>query len=575
MRRIKKINLKLLLIVFVSSLLLSVISVEPACAAGASLYLTPSTGTKVVGSQFGVSVKVNTDSQAVNAAEGSVSYDTNLLDVLSVSQGGSIFTLWTANPQASGGNINFGGGIPNPGYNGTAGHIFSITFRAKKVGTAQVRFTSGAVLANDGKGTNILSSMGSASFTISPQVEAPKEEPAKPAEPDYNKPVIKSPTHPKEEIWYNNNDPKFIWELPQGVNGVSMGFDEKSYSDPGPVSDGLISEKEYEDIEDGIWYFHLKYKDSVRWGTVANYKVMIDTAPPEAFKIEVKLAEAGDLPELSFKTEDKLSGIKHYEVLIDEVGGDPVIVEAEKASYIPVGLGAGEHSAIVRAVDNAGNTAYAETKFTVLGIDAPVIVNYSNEIKSNDQFFVSGTALPNVTINVFIEAGGKNVVEGTTVSDNNGNWFFVNESNLENGRYIVWAEAINEKGIKSGPSNKVSFLVTPPVFTKIGSFVINYFTVFVSLLFLIVLIIALIFFIIWLARRKLKKETKDVEDILLANAEDMKKTIDKEFEELAKFERKANYKKEKEITKENLKKHVDDNTKKSLKEIRDVEELLK
>lgn len=551
----------------------------PAKAAGASLYLAPSTGTHVINSTFTVSIRANTDGQVINAAEGAISYDTALLDVAGISKNGSIFTLWTADPSAgSGGNISFGGGIPNPGYNGTAGHIFSVTFRAKKAGTAQVRFTSGAVLANDGKGTNILASMGSGSYTLAPRVEAPTQkpaEPAEPAEPEYNKPNIKSLTHPDQAVWYNVNDVKFVWELPSGVNGVSLGLDQDVYSDPGPISDGLLSEKEYQGVEDGISYFHLKYKDSRKWGTIAHYKVMIDTQPPKAFEIKVKEAEQGDLPEFHFKAEDDLSGIKHYEIIIGDLNNEAQIIEPDKEFYKPSELGAGEHSVLIKAVDNAGNSAYAQTTFVVASIEAPVITNYSEEISPNDKFFINGTALPNVVINIFVELEQATVLSGSAQSDNNGNWFYVSPEGLDNGRYIAWAEAINGKGIKSGSSNKISFLVTPPVFTRIGSFVINYFTVLVSLLFLILLIIALVVFIVWLVRRKLKKETGEVEEILKANAEEMKKSINNEFAELDKQATIAAIKKEKENIKNRLVNKVGENTKKTLKEIKDVEELLK
>jgi len=124
-------------------------------AASASLYLTPSSGTRNVGAKFSVGVNVNTGGAPINAAQGVISYDSKVLKVISVSKG-NVFSLWTTNPQASGGSIKFGGGIPHPGYKGSAGRIITIRFQALKVGSGGVRFTSGYVLANDGKGTNIL-----------------------------------------------------------------------------------------------------------------------------------------------------------------------------------------------------------------------------------------------------------------------------------------------------------------------------------------------------------------------------------------------------------------------------------
>jgi hypothetical protein len=78
-----------------------------------------------------------------------------------------------------------------------------------------------------------------------------------------------------------------------------------------------------------------------------------------------------------------------------------------------------------------------------------------------------------------------------------------------------------------------------------------------------------------LIRKRLKKETVDIEEVLHRNALEMKKAIDQEFTTLKKYEGKTGYKVQKTKTKERLKKKVDENEKKTLKEIRDVEDILK
>jgi len=550
-------------------------------AASASLYLAPSSGTYVINGKFSVAVKVNTGGEVVNAAEGTINFDNNLLEVIGVSKGGSIFPFWTTEPSYSnsGGTISFGGGLPPPAHKGTAGHIMTITFRGKKTGGAQVRFASGAVLANDGKGTNILASMGSGSYTISPKVtspqapgEAPKQE--EKAEPDYNKPVITSPTHADQDKWYNETTVVFKWELPEGITGVSIAFDENPVIDPGPSSDGLFSEKTYENVKDGAWYLHLKYKDGSRWGTTAHFRVMIDTVAPLPFEINVR-QNADDWPELLFETSDKDSGLDKYLVYAGSLEKEPFEVGAGAKSFKVSNLNIGDQIAMVKAIDRAGNERLATTQFTIEPIKAPVIENYTSEIKSSDQFFMNGSAPESGVVNVYIEKDGKIIVMASTTSDISGRWFYIYNTRLDNGRYVVWTEAENKNGLKSGPSNKVSFLVSPPVFAVVGSFVINYFTVFVSLIFMIILIVLLILYIAGLIRRRLKKETLEIEEIIHKNALAMKKAIDEEFLALSKYEGKAGYKKEKEKTKLNLKKTVDTNEKKSLKEVKDVEEILK
>jgi len=581
MRRYKKYLAKAIIVCF-SFGLLSLIA-PTAFAASASMYLAPAKGTFVIGGQFNVSVKVNSGGVDINAAEGKITYDTNLLEAVSVSKGGSIFPFWTTEPSVGGGAVSFGGGMPPPAYNGSAGHICTITFRAKKAGSAAVRFTNGAVLANDGKGTNVLASMGSANYVISPKVAAPpsgnvdvkKETPKpKPVELEYNKPTVESSTHPDSNVWYKNNEVKFNWELPTGVTGVSILFDENPTSNPGPSSDGKFAEKIYTDVEDGVHYLHIKFKDSKKWGTIEHFRVMVDTTPPKPFEVEIRRIDVSDWPELLFEAVDEKSGLEKYEIFVGSLEHQAHELDATIKTLKMSDLGAGEHTALVKAIDKAGNERVVTVHFVIDPIEAPVILNYPVEIKSIDNFFVNGTAVNSAEITVYI-SDGKETVEAKVQADAQGNWFYVHEDGLGNGRYTAWAVAQNAKGIKSYSSAKVSFLVSPPVFAVIGSFVVNYFTIFVSLLFMIVLIVLLILYIIGFVRKRLKKETLEIEEVLEKNAKAMKETIKREFDQLEKFEKKVGYKKEKEKMAERLLSQVDENAKKSIKEVRDVEDILR
>lgn len=551
-------------------------------AASASLYFTPSTGTYVVGSSFSVGVNANTGGVSVNASQGTITFDNSILKVTGVSKGGSIFSLWTQEPAVSGNAISFGGGVPNPGYTGTGGRIITISFQAIKVGTADVRFSSGSVLANDGKGTNILSAMGSASFNISPRVEVPKkpgEVPKKEVpkeEAVYLKPVITSETHPDEDKWYNKARAKFSWELPDIVEGVSISFDEKEVANPGPKPDGLFDSKEYVVEEDGHWYLHVKFRDNKgRWGTIAHFRINVDTQPPKPFDVEVRQDDPNDWPTLYFETTDDLSGVDRYEVSIDDLQKDPVIVEADEKSLKIFDLDIGKHTAVVRAIDRAGNEIFTSTEFEIMPIPTPTIDEYSEEITPGDTFFASGGATPNTSIKLFIKRDGEEDINSYQArSDKDGNWVLIARDEFEKGRYTFWVEAINDKGLKSKPSAKLSFLVTPPVFAKIGSFVINYFTVIVSLLFMIILIIFLLLFIMEMIRKKLKKETREIKEVLDRNMKALREEINGEIDALSKLS-KSDFNKRKSEAKRHLNSKVDETNKKILKEVRDVEKILK
>ncbi len=557
-------------------------------ASGGSFYLSPSTGTEFLNSKFTVAIDLSTGGQSINAGQASLTYDKSLLKVLSISKG-SVFSLWTEEPtfSAGAGTIDFGGGVPRPGYSGNGGTVCVITFQAIKLGTAAVNFTSGDLLANDGLGTNILSSMGSASFNITPKVTAPTPAPT-PNQPAptptpapvetaaYNRPVITSATHPDQTKWYKVKTADFAWNLPDGATGVSVAFDQKSDTEPGNVSDGLFNSKEYTVNNDGSWYIHVKVKDNQgHWGTAGHFRVNVDSTPPADFTLSVKQEDPNDWPTLNFQTTDALSGLDRYEILIDSLSAAPIVLTADKTSYKLTDLAVGSHTVAVKAIDLAGNETMANLTFEFNAVATPVIKNYSAELKSSDKFFISGTANPSNTINVYIQGEGQAQPDLSSVkSDADGNWFSVAAKNYSNGQYTAWVEAVNPNGLKSKQSTKVSFLVTAPIFARIGSFVLNYFTVIVSLLFIIVLIVALLIWIWEFVRKRLKKETLEIEDVLEKNIEELKIAVSEEIDDLCKMNR-SEFTRGKGRVKDILYEHIDETNKRILKEIKDVEKILK
>lgn len=92
---------------------------------------------------------------------------------------------------------------------------------------------------------------------------------------------------------------------------------------------------------------------------------------------------------------------------------------------------------------------------------------------------------------------------------------------------------------------------------------------------MIILIILSILFIVGLLRKKLKKETIEVEEALRRNSKEMKKAIEDEFTKLANAKTKAAYEDEREKVKARLIEKVDSNQKRSIKEVMDVEDILK
>ena len=115
----------------------------------------------------------------------------------------------------------------------------------------------------------------------------------------------------------------------------------------------------------------------------------------------------------------------------------------------------------------------------------------------------------------------------------------------------------------------------PPIFAQFGNFVVNYFTVFASLLFIILLIILLTLYLARWLRKKLKKETVEVEDVLHKNLTELKKIVDDEFKAIDRAAGKPDYKEEKERAEARLQKNIGEIEKRIYKEIKDVEDILK
>src|SRR5574343_245878 len=132
-----------------------------------SLNLNPQGGSFSVGESIAVRVRVSSKDTSINAVSAVISYSNNTLSLTSISKAGSIITLWPVEPSFSNqsGRANLEGVVLN-GYTGNSGKIVTLNFKAIQEGEAFVRFSSGSILANDGQGTNTLTSSSESNFTI-------------------------------------------------------------------------------------------------------------------------------------------------------------------------------------------------------------------------------------------------------------------------------------------------------------------------------------------------------------------------------------------------------------------------
>lgn len=342
-----------LLLVFIGGLLPST-----AKAAGtASLSLSPNQGSFVVGNTFDVSIFVNTNGNDINTVEVNLKFSSDTLQIVSPSTGQSFISVWVTQPTFSNeeGTIHFAGGLPSPGINTTAGLVSTITFRAKAPGAGTIEILpSSKILLNDGKGTNILTSTAKGSYTLS--LAAP------------GGPEISSSTHPDQNAWYKNNNPVFSWttasgaenKTPEAAAEFSWWFDQdpRGYADN--KVDGPGTNAAYNDVESGIWYFHVKGRVGEAWGQQSSYVAHIDNTPPASFTPSIQ--PEGSRPDekriVTFSSTDQHSGLDHYEVKIlpldENVKAEPFFTE-HTSPWLTPPLSVGRYQIIVRAFDKAGN----------------------------------------------------------------------------------------------------------------------------------------------------------------------------------------------------------------------------
>ncbi len=551
-------------------------------SSAATLIFSPSTGSYNEGSYFTVSVMVASPDKVMNAASGVISFPTDLLSVSSISQTGSIFNVWPIAPTYSNtaGTISFQGVVLPPWYTGASGKLITITFKAKSQGTANLSFTSGSVLAADGMGTDITSSLGTAAYQIS---EASGETPVTmpPAEVSGvpNAPVITSDTDPDQTKWYADSDADFSWTLTKDITGDSLLIDHNPNSSPTVLYNPPINSKQITNLDDGVWYFHAQSENASGWGDVGTYKVQIDTTKPANFDItEIERTDPTDPnAKFTFNAMDVTSGIDHYEVQIDN---NPAEIWTDDGSHIytaPAEEG-GTHTLIAKAFDKAGNFLANSVQFTIQPLEAPVITNYPTEINSGDILTINGTSkYPNSEADLFLQNENGTTQTYTSKTDSDGNFTAISDNRLKTGLYTVWMGITDSRGAKSTPSEKVTINVKSPAFITIGTLAVNFLAVMIPLIALILLLI----FLLWYAWRKffiigdkLKKETREAEDALHKAFDLLKESVQEQVSVLEKVKNKRQLTEEEERINRHLKKDLEDAESYIRKEIEDIEDLV-
>jgi hypothetical protein len=470
-----------------------------AYAEEAEFYLTPETGVYTIGEEFPIAIKIDTKGSAINAAEGSISFANDELEVVNIDTGGTIFSSWTIKPGYSNeeGTIYFGGVTPaaTP-FAGDDGLILTATFRALRDIASQVRFSQGAaILAADGKGTNILTAMNAGVYTLNAEEIVPNIEYVT----EDNTPVegiISSPTHPDPTRWYATTTANFVWDVADDITALRLLVDDEPKSVPTVYYDDPIREKTITDLEEGVSYFHLQMRNSSGWGDVAHFPVRVDFTPPSTLTVNRIGAEDPTDPrlKLAIMSEDALSGIERFEVAVNDE--DPLLwVDEGSGTYVhSTPLSPGLHQVTVTATDFAGNALSEIISIEVDALPPPVITDMPQELAQGETLEVRGSAAPNAEVDLWVQKNNSAPIRQVVGANSQGVFSHTIPGEVEQGVYQVWAESRDARGAESEASERRSVIVYASGMVMFGERAISFMTIMVPLAALAVLLVIILAF---------------------------------------------------------------------------------
>jgi Cohesin domain len=142
--------------------------------AESSLYVSPDIGVYTIGEIFEIKVLADTGGQKINAAEAELTFNPDALEVQRILTHDSILESWPTPPVFSNekGTVRFSGWTKR-NYEGKDGLLVTIRFKAKTSQSSNAYLAAGAILAADGRGSNIITSMKSGLYTVGAQHVVP------------------------------------------------------------------------------------------------------------------------------------------------------------------------------------------------------------------------------------------------------------------------------------------------------------------------------------------------------------------------------------------------------------------
>lgn len=141
-------------------------------------FIIPPKGQYRLGEIFPMKIEIDNIKNPINAIQSDIGFEPQKLEVVDISTKDSFANIFIQKEiNNDGGWARLTGGLPNPGWFGNHGLFGTVFFKAKSPGLVRIGFLpSSMILANDGRGTNILKDLPSVSYLILPEKISPEEE---------------------------------------------------------------------------------------------------------------------------------------------------------------------------------------------------------------------------------------------------------------------------------------------------------------------------------------------------------------------------------------------------------------
>ena len=303
-----------------------------------------------------VEINITRDAVSPKAVEGYINFNPESFELVKIIQNNLTIDKWITAPYLIESGKLFFSGTFNP--NSNRNDLFTLVFKKNSDNKLNLNICSSTILGEDDKLYDLQEIFLKKENSLS----------------IFN---VTSSTHSDPESWYSNKNVELKWQLPSDAEKIKILIDKNEFSYPSVEYDKPINIKNIE-LDDGIWYFHIRYFGNNGWSSIEHRKIMIDTQKP--ILVDIK-NEKGTI---NFFGQDELSGIDLYEIDIPALNQKYII--GEEVFKLPQ-LKSGIYDIKIRAYDKAQNYIEINDLLEIKGIDPP---HFSGLILGNEELFILG-----------------------------------------------------------------------------------------------------------------------------------------------------------------------------------------